>query len=81
MLQTVRGDKVDEKNRIICLVSMFPSWLWFLIVEKSVFLQFCTDPERNLILLQQFTYTHLKVLITVFQKMIWFIGILPFMRY
>ena len=26
MLQTVRMEKVDEKNEVICLVSMFPSW-------------------------------------------------------
>ena len=25
MLQTVRAEKVDEKNGVICLVSMFPS--------------------------------------------------------
>ena len=27
MLQTVRAEKVDEKNGVICLVSMFPSWV------------------------------------------------------
>ena len=27
MLQTVRVEKVDEKNEVICLVSMFPSWV------------------------------------------------------
>ena len=25
MLQTVRAEKVDEKNLVICLASMFPS--------------------------------------------------------
>ena len=30
---------------------------------------------RNLSLLQQFTYMHLKVLITLFQKMISFVGV------
>ena len=25
MLQTVRAEKLDEKNGVICLVSMFPS--------------------------------------------------------
>ena len=25
ILQTVRSEKVDEKNWVICLVSMFPS--------------------------------------------------------
>ena len=47
MLQTVRDEKVDEQNGVICLVSMFPSWVWFSIVEKSVFLQFCTDPSKK----------------------------------
>ena len=27
MLQTVRTGKVDEKNGVTCLVSMFPSWV------------------------------------------------------
>ena len=27
MLQTVRDEKVDEKNGVICLVSMSPSWI------------------------------------------------------
>ena len=47
MLQAVRGEKVDEQNGIICLVSMFPSWVWFSTAEKSVFLQFCTDPSKK----------------------------------
>ena len=25
MLETVKAEKVDEKNEVICLVSMFPS--------------------------------------------------------
>ena len=47
MLQAVRGEKVDEQNGIICLVSMFPSWVWLSITEKSVFLQFCTGPSKK----------------------------------
>ena len=47
MLQTVRGKKVDKKDGVICLVSMFPSWVWFSVVEKSAFLQFCTDPSKK----------------------------------
>ena len=47
MLQTVKGEKVDEQNGVICLVSMFPSWVWFWFAEKSVFLQFCTDPSKK----------------------------------
>ena len=30
MLQTVRVEKVDWKNGVICLVSMFPFWVMVL---------------------------------------------------
>ena len=36
MLQTVRAEKVDEKNGVICLVSMFPSWVMVLKLFKNV---------------------------------------------
>ena len=40
----VRVEKVDEKNRIICLVSMFLSWVTVLkLSEKVSMLQFCDD--------------------------------------
>ena len=75
MLQTVRGEKVDEQNGVICLVSMFLPEFGSQLLKKVYFCNFVLTPARNLILLQQFTYMHLKVLITVFQKMIWFIGV------
>ena len=38
--QTVRAQKVDEKNGVICLVSFFPSWVMVLKLTKIVhFLQ------------------------------------------
>ena len=45
---TNRAEKVDEKNGVICLVSMFPSWvivqkLW----RKMHFLQFCADINKK----------------------------------
>ena len=44
MLQTVRVEKVDKKNGVICLASMVPSWVMVLKLPKKVhFLQFCTD--------------------------------------
>ena len=47
-LQTVRLEKVDEKNGIICLVSMFPSWVMVLKLSKKVhFLQFCADLSKK----------------------------------
>ena len=30
MLEIVKAEKVDEKNGVICLVSMFPSWVMVL---------------------------------------------------
>ena len=40
----VRTEKVDEKNGIICLVSMFPSQFMVLKLSKTVhFLQFWAD--------------------------------------
>ena len=47
MLQTVRAEKVDEKN-VICLVSMFSSWVMVLKLSKKMhFLQFCVDPSKK----------------------------------
>ena len=44
MLQTVTVDKVDKKNGVICLVSMFPSWVMVCkLSKKGHFLQFCAD--------------------------------------
>ena len=67
MLQTERK-KVDEKSELIYLVSMFSSWVMVRKLSKKVhFLQFCADHS----LLKQFTYMHQKVLITLFQRMLW----------
>ena len=42
MLKTVRSGKVDEKNGVICLASMFPCFVVVLKMSKKVhFLQFC----------------------------------------
>ena len=76
MLQKVRAEKVDEENRVICLVSMFPSWVMVRKFSKKVhFHNFVLTLARNLNLLKQFIYIHLKVLITLFQKMVKFIGV------
>ena len=49
MLQTARVKKVDEKNEVICLVFMFPSWVVVLKFSKKVhFLQFSTDLSKKL---------------------------------
>ena len=45
---TNRSEKVDEKNRVICLVSMFPSWVMVLKFSKTEhFLQFCADLSKK----------------------------------
>ena len=67
---------MDEKNVIICLFSMFlASVMVRELSKKAHFYNFVLTSARNLSLLKQFTYMHLKVLITLFQKMIWFIGV------
>ena len=45
---TVRTEKVDEKNRVICLASMFPSWVLVFKLSKKVYLlQFCADLNKK----------------------------------
>ena len=74
MLQTAKGES-RWKNVVICLVSMFPSLVIVLKLSKEVlFFNFVLTSARNLSVLKQFTYMHLKVYITLFQKMTWFIG-------
>ena len=49
MLQTVRAQKVDEKNGVICLVSMFVSWVMVFKLSKNVrLLQFWADLSKKL---------------------------------
>ena len=48
MLQIVRAEKVDEKNVVFCLVSMFPSWVIVLKLSKKVhFSEFCADMSKK----------------------------------
>ena len=48
ILQTVRVEKVDEQNGLICLVSMFPSWDTVYKISKNVhFLQFFADLNKE----------------------------------
>ena len=66
MLQT--AEKVEEKNWVICLVSIFP--LWVLELSKVFFCNFVPIPARNLSLLKQFAYMHQKGLVMHFQRMV-----------
>ena len=48
MPQTVRAERVDEKNGIICLIFMFSSRVMVLKLSKNVaFLQFCADLRKK----------------------------------
>ena len=48
ILQTVRSEKVNEKNGVICLISMFPSCVMVLKLSTKVhFLQFCADLSKK----------------------------------
>ena len=77
MLQTGKVEKVHEKNGVICLVFMFPYWVMVLKLSKKVhFLQFCTDFSKKPKSVKAIYILHLKVLITLFQKMIRSIGVL-----
>ena len=42
------SEKVDEKNGVICLVSVSPSWVMIYKLSKKVhFLQFCADLSKK----------------------------------
>ena len=48
MLQTVRSQKADEKNGVICLVSIFACWFMVLqLFRKAHFLQFCAGLSKK----------------------------------
>ena len=71
--QTVRAQKVDEKYRVICLNSIFLSWVMVLKLLKIVeFCKFLLTSARNLNILKQFIFIHLKDLIMLFQKIVLF---------
>ena len=48
ILQTIRAEKVVEKNRAICLVFLFPFWVMVLKLSKKVqYLQICADLKKK----------------------------------
>ena len=74
MLQT-EWKKPMKKMRSFFLFPRFLPELWFLnCLTKCIFLDFVLTSARNLSLLKQFIYVYLKILITLFQKIIWFKG-------
>ena len=55
--QTVIAKKVDIKNGVICLVSVFPLWVMVLkLSKKCIFGKFVLTSARSLSLLKQCTY-------------------------
>ena len=54
-MQIAGAEKVDEKNRVICMTLLFSSSLICAL----------NGPEKLHFLLKKFMYTHLKVLITM----------------
>ena len=61
------------KDRVTWLVFMFPFCLCYLIVWKVHFLQFFADLSKNLSLLKKLTWMHVKGLVMLFKKMVFFI--------
>ena len=61
------------KDRFTWLVFMFPFCFWYLIVWKVHFLQFFADLSKNLSLLKKLTWMHVKGLVMLFKKMVFFI--------
>ena len=48
MPQTIIAEKVDGKNWVICLGSIFPFRVMVLELSKNVqYLQFCADPSKK----------------------------------
>ena len=76
MLQTVRAERVDKKwGHLSSFHVSFLELCSLNCPKKCIFYNFALTAVRNPSLLKKFTYMHLKVLITLFQKMIWFIGV------
>ena len=63
-------EKLESFVQFLC----FLPELWSInCPKKCIFYNFVVTSARNLGLLKQFTYMRLKVLTTLFQKMVWFI--------
>ena len=59
-----------------CLLFMFPSWVMVLNFSRKVYcLQLCASFSKKSKSVETIYIFHLKVLTTLFQKMIWFIGV------
>ena len=76
MLQTVRAEKVDEKMGPFVQIPCFLAKLWSIYYPKNVhFLRFCAVLSKKPESVKTTVNVRLKVLITLFQQMIRFIGV------
>ena len=48
MIQTGRAGKVDEKDRVICVVSMLPLELWSWNCRKSAYFAILCSPKQEI---------------------------------
>ena len=65
--QTVRAQKASEKNGVICLVFMSPSWIMVFKLSKIVsFLHFFADFSNKSKVLIAVYILHLKILVLFF---------------
>ena len=73
MLQTVRAEKIGEKKwgHLSSFHVSFLSYGPYIFQKKCIFCNFALTSVK------QFTCMHLKVLIILFQKFIWFIPPFP----
>ena len=68
MLQTGRAEKVDEKmGSFVYIPCSLPEFPWS---KKWIFCNFVLNSAKNLSILKQLTYMHLKGLVTHFHKMV-----------
>ena len=67
----------NNNNKLTYLSSFHVSLQSYLQIVKiqCIFCNFVVASHGNISLIKEFIYMYLKVLITLFQKMIWFVGV------
>ena len=69
MLQTVRAEKVEEKNGSIVPFQCFLPELWSLnCLKKCIFCNFVLTSATNLNLSKQFAFLHIKGLVNALSE-------------
>ena len=67
----------NNNNKLTYLSSFHVSLQSYLQIVKiqCIFCNFVVASHGNISLIKEFIYMYLKVLITLFQKMVWFVGV------